>query len=417
MTDPIHLRPLPTDPVDLAALKHWHQGSVIVDHNNEPLVVYHSTYVRSDNNGNVVLGDIHQFDRSASATVVRRAESFDTIGSWFSSNPGRGGAEEYGNTIYPVYLRITRPKHYETFQEFLDDFNAANGKPASNRGLGSAKPLREALKAQGYDGICLSRTNNAELRSEYTAAADAVRRAKEEYWSAPQFEREIYEAKVKRLEETLARLRAELDAAGQSTEFDNQLAMIAFEPEQIKSALGSDRVYDPDSPYLCSLTAIEQSQKIERFCQEARNLMQQQEHVKHLHAEFIRLGSLSAFITHFSERLGQLSGQAASIEQSWLENAFSNGLSPLDAISSRLIALGDDLSLAAVNRALNESAPFTREFSGGQHQTCDFLDDSQGQPVLGDPGAGSPVLQALISAAPPPKKPNSGREHEMEMGM
>lgn len=222
------------------ALSRWFKGSVIVDDNGAPMVMYHGSYK-----------DFTEFDRMASSW---RGPSIDMVGSWFSHNPSEsGGAGMYANgpgaTIYPVYLRVTRPKHYESFRELLNAMHEAEGRdPAEHtNGKGSPEGLRAQLKAQGYDGIALAKTNVGELDGDLSEAMDAVRRAKDEEWSVPKAERGPYTAKRVRLEETVERLRKELAPYGGSTEFDAQMVVIVFDPQQIKSAIGNSGKFDPES--------------------------------------------------------------------------------------------------------------------------------------------------------------------------
>ena len=78
-----------------------------------------------------------------------------------------GGAGMYasgdGASIYPVYLRIEKPKVYKTFAAFLDDMHKAAGRDPKTQnppGVGSTTELRNKLKAQGYDGIRFARTDS-----------------------------------------------------------------------------------------------------------------------------------------------------------------------------------------------------------------------------------------------------------------
>lgn len=97
--------------------RNWFGGSQVVDAQGRPLVVFHGTVIRDDTDAVKGMGDIHVFDRLFSTKF--RQHSLDTVGSWFSTNPGDRGAQMYagtfsGSMIYPVYLSIKRP-HETTF--------------------------------------------------------------------------------------------------------------------------------------------------------------------------------------------------------------------------------------------------------------------------------------------------------------
>lgn len=220
----------------------WFAGSLATDPADEarPHVMYHASY-----------RDFTAFNRLAS-TAWRRP-SMDTIGLWFSDTPSdEGGAGMYvsgeGAAIYPVYLCITRPKVYDSFDAFLNALHEAAGRdPATQnpKGVGSTDELRDLLRAQGYDGIAFTRTHTQELLDTIKDYQEAAERAKHEEYSAPRCDRAPYTMKRKRLEDNLAAARAELHAVSPtvSTEFDKQVVWVAFDPEQIKSAIGNSGAF------------------------------------------------------------------------------------------------------------------------------------------------------------------------------
>jgi hypothetical protein len=182
-------------PTDSAAFKRWFGDSKVVDENGEPLVVYHGTFVQPMRDGQM-LGDIEAFDRMI--TTRFRRPSIDTVGSWFSTNPGEGGAGMYagsgdGSVIYPVYLSIKNPQ-VTTFQLMTSRARKLhNGKDDGRRiGAEEVEAYRAWLKSMGKDGIKIEGSGNAG-----------------------------------------------------STEFDNQVAWIALEPTQIKSATGNIGTFSP----------------------------------------------------------------------------------------------------------------------------------------------------------------------------
>lgn len=212
--------------------KRWFGSSKVVDADGKPLRMYHGSYK-----------DFAGFDRRASVGFRRGMETMDTVGSWFSSNPGEGGAAIYasgpGAAIYPVYLAISNPKHYDTFDDFLNDMHTAAGRDPSQqspKGVGTTDELRNKLKAEGYDGIKFGRTNNMHLHDE----ADRLR----EKVKAAQFGKERDKAKAE-YEAHIKKIRGMGEV---STEFDRQDVWVAFEPTQIKSATGNSGAFDPGHP-------------------------------------------------------------------------------------------------------------------------------------------------------------------------
>jgi hypothetical protein len=178
------------------AFKKWFGDSKVVDENGKPLVVYHGTILHKGQGG---IGDITAFDRLFTTKI--RGASIDTVGSWFSTNPGDGGAEMYsgnssGSAIYPVHLSIQNP-HVTTFQQMERHARKlANGKDDGRKiGKPEVDAYRNWLKSMGKDGIKIEASGNEG-----------------------------------------------------STEFDNQVAWIALEPTQVKSAIGNNGEYDSTNP-------------------------------------------------------------------------------------------------------------------------------------------------------------------------
>ena len=241
----------------------WFGDSKVVDENGEPLVMYHGT----------TRGGFSVFDRLKS--LGWRGPSMDTVGSWFSNNPSdTGGAGLYakaggdGDTIYPVYLSIKNPKKYRTFSEFLRHMHRAAGRPMPENapGRGSTEELRNELISEGYDGIEFEQTDNTGLMNDIKQMQDAVERAKQEEFSVKRVDRLPYTQKRERLEKTLKSMRKELDEFGSSTEFDEQRVFIAFEPTQIKSAIGNNGDYSLTDPDIRkSLSGKRSTQEIARI--------------------------------------------------------------------------------------------------------------------------------------------------------
>jgi Large polyvalent protein associated domain 38/ADP-Ribosyltransferase in polyvalent proteins len=208
-------------PVEQDKLTKWFKNSVVAGKDGKPLRMYHATSQ-----------DFSVFDRMKSAEW-RKFVSMDNIGSWFSDNPA--ATEKYaskeGINIVPVYLRIENPKVYTKFSDFINEMRAAAGLEPTKRAPGKVdpEPLRNKLKAEGYDGITFAKTNNGpifdKLKDLQTQSAEAAATGNM--------------AKSFRLEKEIKELRAQIDKQNTSTEFDDQQVWVAFEPDQIKSAIGS----------------------------------------------------------------------------------------------------------------------------------------------------------------------------------
>jgi hypothetical protein len=214
------------------AFRAWFGNSKVVDAQGQPLVVYHGSY-----------RDFDTFNRDAS--LGWRQPSMDTVGSWFSTEPGpdgKNGAGMYaageGAITYPVYLSIQKPKTFKTFNDFLNAMHKAAGRDPRKQnppGRGTARELREQLQAQGFDGIRFERTSNQSLFDEIDQLQRDLKNERD--WE--------YKAE---LEREIKSLRKVLDKWGSSTEFDGQDVWIAFEPTQVKSAIGNSGAFSPTDP-------------------------------------------------------------------------------------------------------------------------------------------------------------------------
>lgn len=181
-----------------AALQRWAGNSKVVDEDGHLLVVYHGSVVRE--NSNIPwMGDIESFDRLF--TTRFRRDSIDTMGSWFTTNPGEGGAQMYSGTregavIYPVFLAINNP-HETTFQLMT---------------------RRARLLANGVDDGRMIR------------------------------EREVnaYRKWLKEMGKDGIKIVHDAGREHQSTEFKHQTVWVALEPTQIKSAIGNVGTFNPN---------------------------------------------------------------------------------------------------------------------------------------------------------------------------
>lgn len=187
--------------------KNWFGASKAVDVQGKPLVLYHGTIIRPDSAKVKSMGDINAFDRLF--TTQFRRPSVDTVGVWFSTNPGDGGAGMYagngeGSVIYPVHLSIKNPQE-TTFELLLRRARLLQNGEDDGRMIGEAEvnAYRKWLEDMGKDGIKI-------VHDEW--------------------------------------------AVNGSTEFKDQGVWIALHPEQIKSAIGNCGTYESTNPdILCSL--------------------------------------------------------------------------------------------------------------------------------------------------------------------
>lgn len=229
--------------------KKWFGESKVVDEKGEPRVMYHGS-TRWDKDGQQ-LGDINAFDRLATNKALGRKPGMDTVGSWFSSEPGKEGAGMYTpdtGVMYPVYLSIKKPWRPKNFDQFLDFMHQSEGrdpKKQNPRGAGSTEGLRKELKAMGYDGIQFNRGDLSGAKKKLAAAEARLKRTEEDYFRGGQSKAERAENKVMlaNAERNVAAARKYLSE--QDAEFEKQDVWVAFEPEQIKSAIGNKGTFDP----------------------------------------------------------------------------------------------------------------------------------------------------------------------------
>jgi N12 class adenine-specific DNA methylase len=166
------------------AFERWFAGSKIVDAEGRPLVVYHGTQRAPDG--------IDQFGKGASTYYGKRSASKPV--TWFTSDPDK--ASIYANwvkgagnsTVYPVYVSLKNPAT-------LDDVYAITTEEPEIS-LYDTKVVKK-LKAAGFDGV--------------------VWRNSEYYDDA-------------------------------RTDGHDAMTVVAFHPEQVKSAVGNTGEFNPDNP-------------------------------------------------------------------------------------------------------------------------------------------------------------------------
>lgn len=196
--EPVQLQESPLRDVTLLpTFKRWF-GSSQVLRDGKPKVMYHATGVWEGDG--FTFGDVTSFDRLFTRKAFNR-QCLDQVGSWFSDNPTKEtGAAMYtagSGVMYPVYLSISKP-FITSFQDLMTKAQRVSRQPLAEKPNGaSVEALRAWLKRNGYDGIQIVHDEDREH---------------------------------------------------ESIEFRDQDVWVALEPAQIKSAIGNDGSFDPNSP-------------------------------------------------------------------------------------------------------------------------------------------------------------------------
>src|SRR5690606_34162011 len=116
----------------------WFNGSQAANPDGTPKVMYHTT-MEWEQDGRK-LGDFDVFDRNASVSIVGRKESRDTVGSWFSDEPGKDGSDMYSSdqhaAVYPVYLSIKNPWRPRSWDQLLTVFHRVAGRSTDQKPKG-----------------------------------------------------------------------------------------------------------------------------------------------------------------------------------------------------------------------------------------------------------------------------------------
>ncbi|XAI97106.1 hypothetical protein [Dolichospermum phage Dfl-JY45] len=185
-----HLKP--GSQTETPEFQRWFGDSKVVDGAGRPLVVYHGTQRWSK--GDIEFGDVYAFDRQFTRKALGRQRSIDHVGSWFADRADDQGAGVFAHdAMYPVYLSIQNPwrprEGFRTLKRLAARLSGVD--PDNVRRPLEAGPMREWLKAQGYDGIAFPR-----------GTVDGM----------------------------------------------DTTVYVALEPEQIKSAIGNNGAFDPTDP-------------------------------------------------------------------------------------------------------------------------------------------------------------------------
>lgn len=216
----------------------WFGDSKVVDTEGRPLVVYHSTSAEDD---------FTKFRRRTGDIGMH----FGTIGQaedrWQYTNQIGG---DYKNPrIMSVYLAIKNPLRLTDAgiwnadnldYQLLDLFPNDASRIAK---LKSTKDIREFIQSKGYDGVVYKNTGETAGADEYRRAVQIAKAGLPSEWrgknsfSVEDMKNPAY---VKWSEAQAAYDRFREEAAEDS--------YIAFEPTQIKSAIGNIGAFDPNNP-------------------------------------------------------------------------------------------------------------------------------------------------------------------------
>lgn len=224
---------------DTPEFKRWFGGSKVVDADGNPMVMYHGTNA-----------DITKFRRRVGDVGIH----FGTLGQStdrIEYLADRGVRTPEGQNIMPVYLSIKRPLR-------MDDagmWNADNmdyqlkrlfpQDEAQIKRLKTTKQIREFIQSKGYDGIVYRNTGEVGGGREYSVAQQQARDKLVEAQRARNKPLNQYDKEDQQTAEYIAYQKA-YDDYVKFREANAEDSYIAFEPTQIKSAIGNIGTYDPD---------------------------------------------------------------------------------------------------------------------------------------------------------------------------
>jgi ADP-Ribosyltransferase in polyvalent proteins/Large polyvalent protein associated domain 39 len=189
------------------AFRRWFGDSKVVGPDGKPLVVYHGTNA-----------DFNEFDDSTSGAATGRSRGTG-LGFWFTEDADAAAIfaqlKDQGGNLMPVYLSIKNPYRL-TGAEFMK-LMVNTSQLTADEQWKAMRDFRDGLIAKGYDGI--------------------------------QIPKQVYQQIVKLPEGNKSGLSlkhiimkpAQAGTEGAGTRW------VAFEPTQIKSAIGNSGNYDPNN--------------------------------------------------------------------------------------------------------------------------------------------------------------------------
>jgi hypothetical protein len=117
----------------------WFKGSIVVDENNQPLVVYHGSLV-----------DFDEFDVSK----IRHNETDANYnGFWFSTDPNTSPAWHNANFVKSYYLSLKNPAPIKVANEVYKEIYNNPEKYNISKDNSFVDATRLQLQKMGYDGV------------------------------------------------------------------------------------------------------------------------------------------------------------------------------------------------------------------------------------------------------------------------
>lgn len=225
----------------LEAFWRWFGESKVVDEQGRPMVVYHST----------VAGGITEFKRLREIGIHfgTQGQARDRFQLKIERDPYGPDLRDVKHATMPVYLRIANPirmRDAGSWNMMNMDSNLHELFPG---GIGSLNykstptQIRKFLQSKGYDGIVYANTGES-------GGAEPFRRAQDEAWQELMvaFPDQRGFSREDQKHPAYQTYRKAQEAYEKYRQENAEDSYIAFEPEQIKSALGNRGTFSPSSP-------------------------------------------------------------------------------------------------------------------------------------------------------------------------
>lgn len=232
---------------DTPAFSNWFGESKVVDAEGKPLVVYHGT-----------AADFSAFKHSRSDVGMH----FGTVAQAddrLAYQRDLGVKTEEGMNLMPVYLAIRNPLRLpdlgawnaDTMDYALRDL-FPNDKARINS-LKTPKQIREYLKGKGYDGIVYKNTGEVGGSQPYRDAINTAKEAKAKVFPKGKSSFSVEDQKVPEYQAWTDAMKAYADYR----EANGEDSYIAFEPTQIKSAIGNNGQFNPNDPNILHQQSVD----------------------------------------------------------------------------------------------------------------------------------------------------------------
>ena len=227
---------------DTPEFKRWFGNSKVVNEDSSPMVMYHGT-----------AEDLFTvFDKEKI-----RENDYDTPfnGFWFSSDKFTSPAMRDAKNTIPVYLSIKNPAPSEVWRKVSKDVDKESNEGNLTLSKGSrseSDEVRHRLQAMGYDGIHYSGkpsiNKNEFEKNGYTSFKTLAGKSYTISINEENGGLDLYSGKVnkKPTYETEEHITGYLDLNDFLNTFEDEV-WVAFEPTQIKSAIGNTGEFNPDT--------------------------------------------------------------------------------------------------------------------------------------------------------------------------